>query len=102
MERKKITIKTLLKMKKKGEKIAMLSAYDYPTAIAADEAGVDVILVGDTLGMVILGYDTTLPVTMDEMLCHVKAVARARTNALVVADMPFMSCLLYTSPSPRD
>ncbi len=91
MERKKITIKTLLKMKKKGEKIAMLSAYDYPTAIAADEAGVDVILVGDTLGMVILGYDTTLPVTMDEMLCHVKAVARARTNALVVADMPFMS-----------
>jgi 3-methyl-2-oxobutanoate hydroxymethyltransferase len=78
-------------MKRKAKKIAMLSIYDHPHALLADEAGADIILVGDTLGMVILGYETTLPVTMDEMLCHVKAVVRARPRALVVADMPFMS-----------
>jgi len=88
---KKMTVPGLLALKKKGEKIAMISAYDFPTAQIADRAGLDVILVGDTLGMVMLGYETTLPVTMEEMLCHVKAVSRAKPRALVVADMPFMS-----------
>jgi 3-methyl-2-oxobutanoate hydroxymethyltransferase len=78
-------------MKRRGEKIAMVSAYDYPMAQLADKAGMDVILVGDTLAMVVLGYETTLPVTMEEMLCHVKAVCRARPSALVIADMPFLS-----------
>ncbi|MFZ1947980.1 MAG: 3-methyl-2-oxobutanoate hydroxymethyltransferase [bacterium] len=90
-EASKVTVPGLLAMKRRGEKIAMLSTYDYPSAKIADRSGVDVILVGDTLGMVVLGYETTLPVTMDEMLCHVKAVARARPACLVVADMPFMS-----------
>jgi 3-methyl-2-oxobutanoate hydroxymethyltransferase len=88
---RKVTVPALVAMKRRGEKIAMLSAYDYPMARIADRSGVDVILVGDTLGMVVLGYETTLPVTMEEMLCHVKAVVRARPAALVVADMPFMS-----------
>jgi 3-methyl-2-oxobutanoate hydroxymethyltransferase len=91
VERKKVTVPGVIRMKRKGKKIAMLSVYDYPSARLADEAGADIILVGDTLSMVLLGYDTTLPVTMDEMLCHVKAVTRARPRALTVADMPFMS-----------
>jgi 3-methyl-2-oxobutanoate hydroxymethyltransferase len=91
VERKKISVPGVIRMKRKGKKIAMLSVYDYPTARLADDAGVDIILVGDTLSMVLLGYDTTLPVTMEEMLCHVKAVGRANPKALVVADMPFMS-----------
>ncbi len=78
-------------MKRHGEKIVMLTAYDYPTARLVEEAGVPVILVGDTLGMVVLGYDTTLPVTMEDMLHHVKAVCRGTEKTLVVADMPFMS-----------
>ncbi|MGQ9603769.1 MAG: 3-methyl-2-oxobutanoate hydroxymethyltransferase [bacterium] len=91
MERKKITVPKIMKMKKDRNKIVMLSTYDYPFARLADQAGVDIILVGDSLGMVILGYDNTLPVTMEEMLIHVKAVTRAKPSALVVADMPFMS-----------
>lgn len=98
MERKKVTVPGIIRMKRKGKKIAMLSVYDYPTTRLADEAGADIILVGDSLAMVLLGYETTLPVTMDEMLCHVKAVTRARPSALVVADMPFMSFQV----SPRD
>lgn len=90
-ESKKVTVPSLVAMKRRGEKIAMISTYDYPMALIAGRSGMDVILVGDTLGMVVLGYETTLPVTMDEMLCHVKAVSRARTAALVVADMPFLS-----------
>jgi 3-methyl-2-oxobutanoate hydroxymethyltransferase len=78
-------------MKKKGEKIAMLTAYDYPTALIVDEAGIDIILVGDSLGMVVLGYDSTLPVTMEEMIHHTKAVSRAVKRAMVIGDMPFMS-----------
>ncbi len=97
MERKKVTVPGVIGMKRKGKRIAALTSYDYPTARVADEAGVDIILVGDSLGMVLLGYETTLPVTMDEMLCHVKAVSRAKTSALVVADMPFMS--FQASPS---
>jgi 3-methyl-2-oxobutanoate hydroxymethyltransferase len=91
LETKKTTVPALIAMKRRGEKIAMISAYDHPTAQLAGRAGMDVILVGDTLAMVMLGYETTLPVTMEEMLCHVKAVVRAEPASLVVADMPFMS-----------
>ena len=78
-------------MKRRGELIAVATAYDFPTARIADEAGVEVLLVGDSLGTVVLGYESTLPVTMADMLHHVKAVTRARPAALVVADMPFLS-----------
>ena len=91
VDRKKVTVTGFIKKKKKGIKIAMLSVYEYITAALADRAGVDAVLVGDTLGMVMLGYETTLPVTMEEMLCHVKAASRARPRALLIADMPFMS-----------
>jgi len=88
---KSVTISTLLDMKRKGVKIAMLTAYDYPTARLAEEAGVDVILVGDSVGMTKLGYESTLPVTIDEMVHHTKAVKRGTTRALLVADMPYLS-----------
>ncbi len=87
----RITVHDLKAMKRRGEKIVMLTAYDYSTARFLDEAGVHVLLVGDSLGMVMLGYETTLPVTMDEMLHHVKAVVRGSRRAHVVADMPFLS-----------
>ncbi len=89
--RKKVTTLTLRQKKEKGEPIVMLTAYDYPTAMAEDQAGVDVILVGDSLGMVVLGYENTLPVTMEEMLHHCRAVSRGAKSALLVGDMPFMS-----------
>ncbi len=88
---KRVSITDLKAMKKRGERIVVLTAYDYPTARLVEEAGVPLILVGDTLGMVVLGYDTTIPVTMEEMLHHVKAVVRGTRSAHVVADMPFMS-----------
>ncbi len=87
----KITIKDFIDKKKGGEKIVMITSYDYISTKIVDDAGVDGILVGDSVGMVLLGYESTLPVTMDEMLHHVKAVVRARPKALIVADMPFMS-----------
>lgn len=90
-ERKKITTRTLHQKKERGELISVLTAYDYPTALAMDQAGVDSILVGDSLGMVVLGYPTTLSVTMEDMLHHCKAVARGAHIALLVGDMPFMS-----------
>jgi 3-methyl-2-oxobutanoate hydroxymethyltransferase len=86
-----VTVATLLDMKRKGLKVAMLTAYDYPTARIAEEAGVDVVLVGDSVAMTKLGYDSTLPVTMDEMLHHVKAVKRGLSRVLLVADMPYLS-----------
>lgn len=89
--RKKITIPDVLNMKPEGRRISMLTSYDYPFTRIMDAAGVDIILVGDSAGVVVAGHDTTLPVTMDEMLYHVKAVRRAEPRALVVADMPFMS-----------
>lgn len=88
---KRTTIHDLKAMKDRGEKFAMLTAYDYPTARLAEEAGVPVILVGDSLGMVVLGYESTVRVTMDDMLHHVKAVMRGSTKAMVVGDLPFMS-----------
>ena len=87
----RVTTSNIKAMKRRGEKIVMLTAYDYPSARLVEEAGVPMILVGDTLGMVVLGYDTTLPVTMEDMLHHVKAVCRGTEKTLVVADMPFMS-----------
>jgi len=87
----RITIGEVKQMKEKGEKIPMLTAYDYSTAKLVDEAGVPMILVGDSLGMVVLGYESTIPVTMDEMIHHTKAVVRGTQRALVVGDMPFMT-----------
>ena len=86
-----VTIRDVRAYKERGERFAMLTAYDAGSARLLDEAGIPIILVGDTLGMVMLGYETTLPVTVDEMLHHTRAVMRGRTNALVVGDMPFMS-----------
>jgi 3-methyl-2-oxobutanoate hydroxymethyltransferase len=88
---KPVTVATLLDMKRKGLKIAMLTAYDYPTARMAEEAGVDVVLVGDSVGMTKLGYESTLPVTVEEILHHTKAVKRGLTRPLLVADMPYLS-----------
>ena len=85
----KITVPAILDRKLRGEKITCLTAYDYPTARLVDEAGIDIILVGDTLAEVVLGYDSTVPVTVDEMLHHMKAARRAARHALLVADMPF-------------
>ena len=85
------TVNRIKEMKQKGEKIAMLTAYDYSTAKVVDEAGVPLILVGDSLGMVMLGYQSTIPVTMEEMLHHTKAVVRGTGNAMVIGDMPFMT-----------
>lgn len=87
----KITIPHLLDKKQKGEKIVALTAYDYPSAKIVEEAGVDMILVGDSLGMVVLGYENTMPVTMEEMIHHTKAVSRAVQKPLVVGDMPYFS-----------
>ncbi len=93
---KKITVPAILKMKKDGKKIAVLTAYSYPFAKIIDKAGLPIILVGDSLGMVEAGLDSTLPVTMDEMIYHTKSVRRGTKNALLVADMPFMSYQVST------
>lgn len=98
----RITIDHVKKLKAAGEKIVMLTAYDYPTARIVDEAGVPLILVGDSLGMVVLGYDTTAPVTMEDMLHHVKAVVRGSSRAMVIADMPFMSYQVNTDEALRN
>ena len=87
----RVTIRTFQEMKRRGEKIAMLTAYDYTSAKILESAGIPLLLVGDSLGQVVLGYDSTVPVTMDEMIHHVRAVVRGTTTAHVVADMPFMS-----------
>ena len=87
----RVSIKDIAGMKQRGEKIPMLTAYDYVTAKLMDEAGIPFILVGDSLGMVMLGYESTIQVTMDDILHHLKAVVRGTEKALVVGDMPFMS-----------
>ena len=91
MKQEKITTATIKQKKAAGTPVTMLTAYDFPMAKIVDEAGIDMILVGDSLGNVMLGYDSTIPVTMDEMVHHVKAVGRAAKFAMVVADMPFLS-----------
>ena len=90
-ERKKMTLPDIQAMKLDGRKITMLSIPDYPMALIADQAGLDTVLVGDSLAMTVLGYETTVPITMEEMLHHTKAVTRATRYAFVVGDMPFMS-----------
>ncbi|HDI78503.1 MAG TPA: 3-methyl-2-oxobutanoate hydroxymethyltransferase [Desulfobacteraceae bacterium] len=87
----KVTISWLNRQKEEGRKITMMTAYDYPSARLVDRAGIDTILVGDSLGMVVLGYDSTVPVSMDDMIRHSKAVCRAIERAFVIGDMPFMS-----------
>lgn len=101
-QRKKVTTLTFRQKKEKGEPISMLTAYDYPTAMAMDRAGVDAILVGDSLAMVVLGYENTLPVTMEEMLHHCRAVARGAKSALLVGDMPFMSYQVSVEEAVRN
>lgn len=98
----KVTTAELRRMKAEGRPITMLTAYDYPMARLVDAAGVDVVLVGDSVGNVVLGYTSTLPVTMDEMVHHVKAVARGVARAMVVADMPFLSYQVSTEEALRN
>src|SRR5262245_54424215 len=99
---KPVRVPDLRAMKEKGEKIAVLTAYDVFMARVLDRAGIDVILVGDSLGMVVLGFDTTLPVTLDMMIHHTKAVSRGVKRALIVADMPFLTYQLSTEEAMRN
>ena len=98
----RITIGQIKEMKEKGEKIPMLTAYDFVTAKLVDEAGIPLILVGDSLGMVVLGYESTIPVTMDEMIHHTKAVVRGTQRALIIGDMPFMTYHVSTEDALRN
>ncbi|HEC22440.1 MAG TPA: 3-methyl-2-oxobutanoate hydroxymethyltransferase [Chloroflexi bacterium] len=90
-ERKKVTLPMLYKKYREGKPITMLTCYDYPTAYFQDQAGVDMVLVGDSLGMTMLGYDSTLPVTMDDMIRHAQAVRRGAPHVWLIGDMPYMS-----------
>jgi 3-methyl-2-oxobutanoate hydroxymethyltransferase len=101
-ERKKVTTLTFHQKKERGEKITVLTAYDYPTALILDQSGIDCILVGDSLGMVMLGYENTLPVTMDEMIHHCRAVKRGAKSALLVGDMPFLSYQVSVEDAVRN
>jgi 3-methyl-2-oxobutanoate hydroxymethyltransferase len=100
--RKKVTTLTFRQKKERGQPISMLTAYDYPTALVMDQAGIDSILVGDSLAMVVLGYENTLPVTMEEMLHHARAVSRGSKSALLVGDMPFMSYQISVEDAVRN
>jgi len=100
--RKRVTTLTLQRKKAQGQPITMLTAYEYATALAIDRVGLDSILVGDSLGMVVLGYETTLPVTMDDMIHHCKAVARGAQYALLIGDMPFMSYQVSVEEAVRN
>ncbi len=102
MERKKVTIPSLQKMKQEGNKVTMLTAYDFPNAQLVDAAGIDMILIGDSLGNVVLGYESTVPVTMDEMIHHSKAVRRGVNYAFLIGDMPFMSYQISTEDAIRN
>ena len=102
MEPKKITAPIIMKMKRQGEKIAALTAYDYLMALFLDDAGIDIILVGDSGAMVFAGYDSTIPITVDEMIYHTKAASRGVKRALLVADMPFLSFQVSTEDALRN
>ena len=97
-----ITVRDIRAFKERGERFTMLTAYDFPTARILDEAGIPVILVGDSLAQNVLGYETTLPVTMEEMLHHTRAVARGAKNAMIVADMPFLSYQISVEDGVRN
>jgi 3-methyl-2-oxobutanoate hydroxymethyltransferase len=99
---RKITVRDFRRKKEEGEPIAMLTAYDYPVARALDAAGIDAVLVGDSLGMVALGYANTLPVTMDEMIHHCKAVSRGASRPLLIGDMPFLSYQVSPAEAVRN
>jgi 3-methyl-2-oxobutanoate hydroxymethyltransferase len=99
---KRITVNDIRDMKQKGEKIAMLTAYDYPTSKIVDNCNIPIILVGDSLGNVVLGYENTLPVTMDDMIHHCKAVVRGTEHAMVVGDMPFMTYHISVEDAMRN
>lgn len=98
----KVTIQGLIRKKTEGKRISALTAYDYPTAAIVDEAGIDIILVGDSLGVVVQGLENTLPVTMDEMLYHTRIVARAVKRAMVLGDMPYMSYQVSVGEAVRN
>ncbi len=98
----RVTVNQIREMKAKGEKISCLTAYDYATAKIVDEAGIPLILVGDSLGMVVLGYESTIPVTIEEMLHHTKAVTRGAKQAMVIGDMPFMTYHLSVEQALRN
>lgn len=98
----KATTVKLREMKQEGKKIVMLTAYDFPTARVAEEGGADMILVGDSLGMVVLGYETTLPVTMEDMIHHTKAVTRGSKSTMIVTDLPFLSYHISTPETVRN
>jgi len=101
-QHKKVTTLTFRQKKERGEPLTMLTAYDYPTALAMDKAGIDSILVGDSLAMVVLGYENTLPVSMEEMLHHARAVSRGAKYALLIGDMPFMSYQVSVEEAVRN
>jgi len=98
----RVTVNQIKEMKQKGEKITMLTAYDYSTAKIIDEVGIPLILVGDSLGMVVLGYESTIPVTIEEMLHHTKTVVRGTKQAMVIGDMPFMTYHINTDDALRN
>ncbi|MDI6631251.1 MAG: 3-methyl-2-oxobutanoate hydroxymethyltransferase [Bacillota bacterium] len=98
----RVTTADFRRWKEEGRPVTMLTAYDFPTARLLDEAGIDAILVGDSVGNVVLGYDSTLPVTMEEMLHHTRAVARGASRALVIGDMPFLSYQVSTAEAVRN
>ena len=99
---RRVTANDVMSMKAKGDKIPVVTAYDYPMALLADKAGFPIILVGDSLGMVSLGYDSTIPVTMEDMIRHTRAAARGATRSLLVTDMPFMSFQLNSEDALRN
>ena len=99
---RKITVPELVQMKERGDKIVSLTAYDYCFARILDNAGVDVLLVGDSLGAVVQGHETTLPVTLEDILYHTRAVIRGRQRALVVSDMPFMTFQIGSEDAKRN
>lgn len=101
-DRKKVTLNTLFKKAKEGKPITWLTCYDYPTAYFQEQAGIDMILVGDSLGMTMLGYDSTLPVTMDDMIRHTQAVRRGAPTAFLIGDMPYMSYQASTKDAIRN
>ncbi|MCL5934905.1 MAG: 3-methyl-2-oxobutanoate hydroxymethyltransferase, partial [Firmicutes bacterium] len=98
----KVTIHSLREKVEKGQPITMITGYDYPMALLEERAGIDIILVGDSLGMTVLGYDTTLPVTMDVMVEHAKAVRRGAPGAYVIGDMPYLSYHVSTEEAVRN